>query len=403
MDLKSGYPFWAVKNGLMSAVPPLDRALQADVVVVGGGITGALVAQELSAHGHEVAVLEQRDLGWGSTAASTALLQYEIDTPMVDLARRHGDEAAALAYRACIQAVDRIGVLARDLGDVGYATQDSLYLASKPAHRAKLAREYAARAGLGFDVEWLDHASLRARYEMSAPAAILNRPAARIDPYRLAHRLLSRLARRGVAVHDRTRIARVEPTARGVSLWTDKGVPVRCRHLVVAAGYATQAWLPGRVAENRSSYAYVTDPQPEALGFLAQTLVWETARPYLYLRSTEDGRLLVGGGDDPVDEPRRRDARVDRKARYLARRLHRMFPRVDPAPTFCWAGTFAETADGLPYFGMHPAHGPRMLFAMAYGGNGITYSVLGARLLRAAIEGRSDPLAELFSFRRKAS
>ena len=89
MDLKSGYPFWAVKNGLMHAFPPLQADLRCDVAIIGGGITGALIADELAAHGHDVAVVDQRDIGWGSTSASTALLQYEIDTHMVDLAKRN--------------------------------------------------------------------------------------------------------------------------------------------------------------------------------------------------------------------------------------------------------------------------------------------------------------------------
>ena len=73
MDLKSGYPFWAIKNGLMHAFPPLQQDLAVDVAILGGGITGAVIARELARHGHEVAVIDQRDIGWGSTAASTAL------------------------------------------------------------------------------------------------------------------------------------------------------------------------------------------------------------------------------------------------------------------------------------------------------------------------------------------
>lgn len=67
---------------------------------------------------------------------------------------------------------------------------------------------------------------------------------------------------------------------------------------------------------------------------------------------------------------------------------------------FSWAGTFAETADGLPFFGPHDQWGPRVHFAMAYGGNGITYSMIGAQLLRAGIERRAHPLAGLFGFGR---
>lgn len=71
-------------------------------------------------------------------------------------------------------------------------------------------------------------------------------------------------------------------------------------------------------------------------------------------------------------------------------------------PAFSWAGTFAETMDGLPFFGPHKQYGPRVQFAMAYGGNGITYSMMGASLLRANIEGKTHPLAGLFSFSRLA-
>ena len=105
MDLKSGYPYWAIKNGLMTAFPALRGDVHCDVAIVGGGITAALIARELAMHGHDVCVLEQRDIAWGSTAASTALLQYEIDVHFLDLAKRHGDENAALAYRACAAAI----------------------------------------------------------------------------------------------------------------------------------------------------------------------------------------------------------------------------------------------------------------------------------------------------------
>src|SRR5690606_9812085 len=109
MDLKSGYPFWAVKNGLMQAFPPLQQDLRCQVLVIGGGISGALIADELARNGgHEVVVIEQRDIGWGSTAASTAMLQFEIDTPMVELAQRYGEDHAAAAYLGCAAAIDEL-------------------------------------------------------------------------------------------------------------------------------------------------------------------------------------------------------------------------------------------------------------------------------------------------------
>ena len=401
MDLKSGYPFWAVKNGLLHAFPQLDSDLRCDVAILGGGITGALIADELARHGHSVAVIDQRDIGWGSTAASTALLQYEIDTHMTDLAQQYGEADAALAYRSCVQAITLLGEKARDIRDVGFDNAQSLYYASKPRHRKQLHAEYALRRRHGIAVEWLGPGAVQERFGFSAPGAILSSCAARIDPYRMTYRLLARLQRQGVPVHDRTAIARITPGNRSVELETDRGQRIRAKHLVLATGYAAQQCLRKRVAKNRSSYAFVTDPMPAAdLGPLRDTLLWESARPYLYLRTTSDGRLLVGGEDDRIDIPAKRDARVMRKAERLRRKVRSLFPDLSLEPAFAWAGTFAETADGLPWFGASDEHGSRVLFAMAYGGNGIVYSMLGAGVLRAAIERRKHALTRLFGFGR---
>lgn len=403
MDLKSGYPYWAVRNGLMHAFPALARDEACDVAVIGAGITGALIADELARHGHDVVVLEQRDVGWGSTAASTALLQYEIDTHLVDLASRYGEADALRAYRACADAIDDIAQACRAFRDVDFARQGSLYYASSRWQCRSVRREFEMRDAHGFDVRWLGGEELEQDYGLEAPGAILSAKAARVDPYRLAYRLLARVQEQGGRVFDRSEVTGIVARRGGVELRTSEGAGVRARHVIVAAGYASQKWLPRAVAKNRSSYAYITDPiGPDTLAWLGDTLAWESARPYLYVRSTGDHRLLIGGEDDAVDIPRRRDGRVDSKQATLQRKFEASFPWVQARPAFAWAGTFAETRDGLPFFGPHESFGPRVLFAMAYGGNGITYSMIGAGLLRARIEKRRHALARLFSFERAA-
>ena len=94
MDLKSGYPFWPVNDGLLATYPRLTSDTSCDVAVIGGGITGALVAHHLVEAGLDTIVIDRRDVGWGSTAASTALLQYELDTSLADLTRDVGEERA---------------------------------------------------------------------------------------------------------------------------------------------------------------------------------------------------------------------------------------------------------------------------------------------------------------------
>jgi len=140
----------------------------------------------------------------------------------------------------------------------------------------------------------------------------------------------------------------------------------------------------------------------QGIGWLERVLVWESARPYLYLRTTADGRLLMGGEDDRVDVPARRDRAVLKKSKRILKKVRGLLPDIEIEEGFAWAGTFAETADGLPFFGPHPEHGPRVHFAMAYGGNGIAYSMIGAELIRRRILRQPHPLMRFLSFERLA-
>ncbi len=403
MQLNSGLPFWPVRNGLVHSYPRLSEPPQdCDALVVGAGITGALIAHELQRQGMKVCVIDKREASWGSTSASTALLQYEIDTEMQDLAKRYGIADAALAYRSCAAAIGKLGTLARAIGLTDFQRMDSLYYASRWYQRRQLEREARLRIAHGLPLKLLDRAQLQATFGIDAAVGLLTHVAAQTDPYRFAHKLLARIESRGGAVHGRTALMRFQTVRGGVRIETDLGVEIKAQHLVFAAGYESQPWIDQRVARNRSSYAFVSEPLPGALGVLKRTLMWESARPYLYIRRTSDERLLVGGEDDGLDIAVKRDLKVDAKAAKLLAKTRALFPKIPLRSAFAWAGTFAETEDGLPFFGPHEQHGPRVHFAMAYGGNGITYSQIGAELLGQRLLGKPHPCAALFSFKRLA-
>ena len=134
-------------------------------------------------------------------------------------------------------------------------------------------------------------------------------------------------------------------------------------------------------------------------GWWERCLIWETLRPYLYLRTTDDNRAIVGGEDDDFHNPSRRDRRVNRKTDRLASRFAAMFPAIELEVAFRWAGTFGETKDGLPYIGQ-VRQMPRCHFALGFGGNGITYSFIAAEIIRDALLQRPNGNARLFGFDR---
>jgi heterodisulfide reductase subunit A-like polyferredoxin len=90
MKLSSGYPLSLIKNGLLFSYPKLERDIKTEVLVLGGGISGALAAHYLIQEGIECTLIDARTIGLGSTCASTSLLQYEIDTPLHQLIKMVG-------------------------------------------------------------------------------------------------------------------------------------------------------------------------------------------------------------------------------------------------------------------------------------------------------------------------
>ena len=400
MDLVSAQPFWLLKNGLLRAYPSLKTDVRCDVVVLGGGISGAFVAESLTRAGFNIVVIEKRDVGAGSTSASTALLQYEIDTHLTNLTRRIGLRDAERAYRVCHDSIDAIEQLMDELRvECVFQRKRSAYLAVKDSEAVILREECAARQAAGIAVEYLDAAEVAARFSFSRPAALVSAQAAQLDGHRLTHALLASAAAQGARIFDRTRVEEVEPEEHGVRLKTDRGCVLHASHVVFATGYEPQEFLPRRVLRLKSTFALASEPLTEFPGWWEQCLIWETTRPYLYLRTTDDGRAIVGGEDEPFRNPARRDRLVDKKTDRLAERFREMFPRTDLTVDHRWAGTFGETKDGLAYIGS-VRHMPRCHFALGFGGNGVTYSIIAAEIIRETLCGRTHPDAHLFRFDR---
>lgn len=400
MDLKSGQTFWPLKNGLIASYPRLKEDLRCDVAVIGAGISGALVAYHLTEAGIDTVVLDRRDVCSGSTSATTGLLQYEIDTPLTDLIQLVGEDHAARAYQLCRAAIGKIEELVAATGvDCSYQRKTSLYLASYKKDVPALRAEHAARRRHGIDVDFLEQADIEKRYAFSRPAALLSYDGGEIDAYRLAHALLNRAVARGAQVYDRSEVTRYEHTAQGVTLTTDRGCRVRARKVVFATGYETQPYLRQPIVRLKSTYALVSEPLADFPGWPDRCLIWETARPYFYLRTTTDGRIMMGGADEDFVNPTRRDRLITVKARRLARKFAALFPAIDMDVAYTWAGTFGETKDGLAYIG-ETAEFPNGYFALGFGGNGITFSVIAAEILRDLYLGHLNPDAVIFRFDR---
>jgi glycine/D-amino acid oxidase-like deaminating enzyme len=374
--------------------------MHTDVVIIGSGISGSLIAWYLHQAGIQVAVVDRRHAGMGSTVASTALLQYEIDTPLHRLAALVGEQHALASYRLCRKAIyDIQGICDQFPQACEFKLVPSFQYASFKNHVTALKKEYQMRREHGFDVEWLDERDIRQLYGFSKPGGILSSDGAEVDAYALTHALLHHLQQEGVQVYDHTWVKDIQYGKSSVVLQTGNGNRITCKKLVIACGYESQNYIPFKVCKLHSTYAIVGESNIDAVPWHRGSMIWETAEPYTYLRTTNDNRVLIGGKDDPWYDPKKRDAALSKKAKALEKQFVSLFPHIPFYRDFQWAGTFATTKDGLPFIGSIRQR-PHTLFALGYGGNGITFSAVAAAILSDLICGHQHPYASVFTFDR---
>jgi glycine/D-amino acid oxidase-like deaminating enzyme len=400
MDLHSDYPFSLIKNGLVESYPQLEHDCRTEIVVMGAGITGALAAWYLCKNGYQVVVVDRRHVGMGSTAASTSLLQYEIDTPFCKLARLIGEEAAARSYLLCIEAIYNLRDICQQLnGDAGFELKESFQFASSASGARMLRKEMEIRKKHGIKVEWLDRSIIRENFGFTAPGGLLSAEGGQVDAYLLTHMLLKDCVRMGASVFDTTEVVDIRSERHNMTLKTLRNSRITASFLVIACGYESQRYVPKKVEKLHSTYAIISKPTVDQKYWYNNCLIWETARPYLYLRVTSDGRAVIGGKDDSFSNPKKRDRVMSKRAHALEVAFHKLFPAIPFTTDFRWAGVFADTKDGLPYIGVVPGL-PRQFFALGFGGNGITFSEIAGRLLVDHLKGKSNPCQLLFSFDR---
>lgn len=377
---------------------PLPASISVDVAVIGAGVSGALVADALLDAGKSVTVFDRRGPVKGSTPASTALLQFEIDQPLLHLTRKIGREQAVRAYWRSATAVDFLRGRIADLGlRCSFRERDTIYLPGNVLNVAELKREAAARAQVGLRSRFIGADELRAMTGIEKPGAVFSSGAGEVDPVALVAGLWRSAVSRGARIYAPTDIADVESGRTHVTLTTGDGYVVRARQAVFTTGYELVKLVNARRYKIFSTWAMATAPQPKRL-WPSRCLIWEAADPYLYLRTTLDGRVIVGGEDAELADEAKRDALIPKKIAAIRRKAAQLLPALDTKPAFSWTGCFGVSATGLPSIGAIPG-AARCFAVLGYGGNGITFSAIAAQLLQRTLIGIHDPDADLFAFR----
>lgn len=401
MDLKSNEPFWLIKNGLIQSFPSLMENKTCDVLIVGGGITGSLIAHQCIKDGYNTILIDKREIANGSTSATTSMLQYEIDIPLYKLSEMIGDEGAIASYKVCSDSIDTIEDIVKQIHTrAGYKKKKSLYFAARKKDVPWLQKEFEARKNAGFNVKWLSADSILKQYGIEKTyGGILSAQGASIDAFMLVHKILAHNQKKGLQIYDRTELKEVKSGKTFNEVILNTEATIKAKKIIYCTGYESADMIKENFVKLISTYAIVSEAKPEKYKKFNNLLVWNTEDPYIYLRTTDDGRILIGGEDEEFRNPEKRDSLITDKETKLLHSFQKYFPHTEFQSDFAWAGTFGTTKDGLPYIGEHKDF-LNTYFVLGFGGNGITFSVVGMEMVSSWLKGEKHKLTEWFRFHR---
>lgn len=382
--------------------PRYHGATTADVVIIGGGLTGCTTAYALAANGVKVVLLEAEQIGRGSTAGSPGWISEDPGVRFADVEQAHGLRAARRAWQAWRRAALDFSALLRRLQiRCHLEPRPAAIVAVTPSEMPVLARDQNARRSAGFDAPALNPRALRAEFGITAAAGLRLKDGATMDPYRAALGLAAAAKQRGARLFERSEVRKITFDRKAADVQTDAGT-IHTGRIVVATGAPTALFKAlARHVWFRTTYAALTDPIPPRVRHQLgprRSILRDAGNPPHVIRWVSDERLLIAGADQITVPPRQREKTTIQRTGQLMYELSLLYPEISGIqPAYGWGVPYADSGDGLPYIGPH-RNFPFHLFA--WGSASPTFSYLASRIVLRHVSGELDPSDDVFGFNR---
>jgi glycine/D-amino acid oxidase-like deaminating enzyme/nitrite reductase/ring-hydroxylating ferredoxin subunit len=372
--------------------PSLHGNVEADVAIVGAGITGITAAYLLAKAGQSVVLVDKGRMAMAETGHTTAHVIESTDADYGELIKVHGEEGARTNTEAIRSAMALIRSLVEELSiDCGFKAVDGYLYTEAEDDREYLQRESENLRRAGVETEWVD--------EVPVPFATFgglrfrNQYVFHVRQYLLA--IVEAAVKHGVRIFENTLVHELENAENGSRcvVKSEEGT-IRARHVLLATHVPIndRGAIWAKMHETRT-YVVAGPVEP---GRITDAMFWDTDYPYHYTRllETNKGLFLIAGGED-------RDVGKDGNDEERYEALEEYCRTHFGVKTFThrWSGQINEPADMLPFIG-ESSHGKNIWMSTAYSGTGMTYGTLAAMMLSDFALERENPYAKLYDPRR---
>ena len=389
-----GTSYWSDRTpaARRRSYPAFRGQREADVVIIGGGLTGCTAANVFAQAGHSVVLLESDRLAGGATSGGIGAI-----VPQPDAWWRPVEQAAAVrvaraAWSSARRSAQDFASALRRLNVRCDLSPAPLIINSRTADDGGwLRREQAARRAGGVPTPWLPAASAAAAIGSESSGALRLGDGFLFDPVRAALGLAAAADTKGAEIFERSAVRRTRFTRRYADVILLTG-SIRTKMVFVATGGPGSLFGSlRRHVTDQDAFVVVTEPLSAAMRRETgrrSNIVTEAGGAPHWLRWLPDDRAVFGGGLGKSIPLRQRDKAVVSHTAELMYQLSVRYPVISGLPAaWGWRVPVVSTADGLPWIGAHRNY-PFHFFAVAFGWHGDALAWFAAKAALRQLTGQ---------------
>lgn len=393
MDLIKGKSFF-YHNNEQKQYPYLTENIDTEVLIVGGGVAGALALYQFVEKGYSCVLVDESRFGLRSTSITTALLQYELEDNYEDLLKIMPETDVKASYELGSLGLKEVKRIISELGNhCGFEINDTILLSNSARDKKALQKEYEYRRSMGYPVKFYDEANNPTPFQLKA-AVFSDHGGARLNPCCFTFQLLESASRKNARLYENTKIKKLSYKGAKIIAAAQYGACITADKVIIASGYDKILGTKRKFCQKQLTYNIAVTP-PEDMDDL-KLLVRDNKKNYHYLRQLPNGKIIFGGGDTRLFKQGIRQNISHKKYYELLDYLNHSFLSeggiisIDRAVS----GVFGVTPDNLGVAGFDKDH-PNLMYCLGYGANGILFAAIGAKLLAEECGGHKQELLML--------
>lgn len=393
MQYVKGTPYFCKNFKKIKQYPYLENDISTNILIVGGGICGAILNFYLSQK-YDVVLIDKGRLGQCCTSCATAILEYQLDEFFSKLKNEISKSEIIEIYKMGQNSIKKIEKFIAKYGnECDFYKRPSLLFTTKESEYKLFKKEYELRKQNGLKCELLDKTNNPFPFEL-AYGLYCKDGGAELNPYLFTKQLIEN-AKNQTSIYENTGYESMEQLDDEIIVRTNYNQIIKCKKIIFATGFNLEKFENKDIIERFVTYTIVTNPIEKE--WYNRATVHDNISPYHYMRLLPNNRIIFGGEDIAFKKNNMLDKKANSIYKKLFKTLQEMFPTLKDSLKidYQFCGCFGATDNNLGLIGETDV--PNVYYFMSCGANGIVNAMYGVTLIENILNNKIDKFEHLFT------